>query len=401
MWVKLSNYGELLKLLIPSSIRKNICGWTNYSDMVTSQKMIEREMGYRVSKSVTGLNTPTSHKPGIVKEQRVDGSWHFNVKCLRYTLMVFERIHQIKVLSNQKRFYTTNDSNQFNPWFITGFADAESTFNILIQPRSDSKTKWRVKAIFAIGLNQKDLAILENIKTWFGVGQTYSSGTKVYYRIESFKDLQVIIYHFDKYPLVTAKKLDYALFKESFNIIKLNQHLTEKGISKLIEIKSSLNKGLSEELKHNFSDIDLLERLEFKFEGIPSPYWIAGFVSGDGSFNIKTTKTRIGKVQLRFAVHLHIREKKVIKGLAQFFDFESGKYIYFTETSVAIQIVNTLDILNIIIPFFDRYNIKGAKELDFIDFKKVAEIINSKDHLTEDGFNKILTIKDNMNLKRK
>jgi len=42
--------------------------------MVTSQKMIEREMGYRVSKSVTGLNTPTSHKPGIVKEQRVDGS---------------------------------------------------------------------------------------------------------------------------------------------------------------------------------------------------------------------------------------------------------------------------------------------------------------------------------------
>jgi len=98
---------------------------------------------------------------------------------------------------------------------------------------------------------------------------------------------------------------------------------------------------------------------------------------------------------------LHIREKKVIKGLAQFFDFESGKYIYFTETSVAIQIVNTLDILNIIIPFFDRYNIKGAKELDFIDFKKVAEIINSKDHLTEDGFNKILTIKDNMNLKRK
>ena len=57
--------------------------------------------------------------------------------------------------------------------------------------------------------------------------------------------------------------------------------------------------------------------------------------------------------------------------------------------------------MNIIIPFFDRYNIKGAKELDFIDFKKVAEIINSKDHLTEDGFNKILTIKDNMNLKRK
>jgi hypothetical protein len=39
--------------------------------------------------------------------------------------------------------------------------------------------------------------------------------------------------------------------------------------------------------------------------------------------------------------------------------------------------------------------------MDFIDFKKVAEILKSKDHLTEDGFRKILEIKDNMNLKRK
>lgn len=75
---------------------------------------------------------------------------------------------------------------------------------------------------------------------------------------------------------------------------------------------------------------------------------------------------------MRFAVHLHIREEEVIKGLAQFFNFEHNKYIYYTDTSVAIQIVNTLDILNIVIPFFDKYQIKGAKELDFIDFKKVA-----------------------------
>jgi LAGLIDADG endonuclease len=60
-----------------------------------------------------------------------------------------------------------------------------------------------------------------------------------------------------------------------------------------------------------------------------------------------------------------------------------------------------LDILNIIIPFFDEYQIKGVKQMDYIDFKKVAEIIKSKNHLTEEGFRKILVIKDNMNLKRK
>ena len=30
--------------------------------------------------------------------------------------------------------------------------------------------------------------------------------------VESFKDLQLIINHFDQYPLITAKKLDYDLF---------------------------------------------------------------------------------------------------------------------------------------------------------------------------------------------
>jgi hypothetical protein len=371
--------------------------------MVISQKASEKNVGYRGSKSIL-YHSPTSHRYNFVKEQRVDGSWHFsNRKCLRCTLMGFERSYQIKVLSNQVRFYTNYASNQLNPFFITGFADAESSFSILVQPRPDSKTKWRVKAIFAICLNNKDIVILKNIQSWLGVGRIYSSGTKVYYRVESFKDLQVIIDHFDKYPLVTAKKLDYALFRKCLNIIKLNEHLTEQGISKIIEYKSSLNRGLSEKLRDSFasSDINLLERVEFKFEGIPSPYWIAGFISGDGSFNIKTTKARTGKVQLRFAVHLHIREEQVIKGLAQFLNFDNNKYIYYTDTSVAVQIVNTSDILNIIIPFFDEYQIKGGKELDFIDFKRVAEIVKSKNHLTEDGFRKILAIKDNMNLKRK
>lgn len=364
--------------------------------------MIKREMGYRGSMSTFYKNNPTSHKYNVVKEQRVDDSWHFLVKkCLRCILMGFERNYQIKILSKQKRFYSNIGTNQIDPWFITGFADAESSFNILVQPRSDSKTKWRVKAIFTICLSRKDLAILENIKIWFGIGHIYSSGTKIYYRVESFKDLQVIIDHFDKYPLVTVKKLDYALFKESFNIIKLNEHLTEQGINKLIEIKSTLNKGLSSNLKANFSNIVFKRsRVEFKFNGIPSSYWIAGFVSGDGSFNIKTTKVQTGRVQLRFAVQLHIREDEVIKGLAKFFKFEDNKYIYYTKSSVAFQIVNTSDILNIIIPFFDKYKILGIKELDYIDFKKVAEIIKEKGHLTKEGFNRILVIKQGMNLNR-
>ena len=69
-----------------------------------------------------------------------------------------------------------------------------------------------------------------------GVGRIHKhSKDSRQYRVDFIEELQVISDHFDKYPLMTAKAPDYALFKKSFGIIKLNEHLTEQGISKLIE----------------------------------------------------------------------------------------------------------------------------------------------------------------------
>ena len=48
---ELSNYGDILKFLVPSSIWKFVCGWTNHSCMVKSQKIFDRKMGNHVVKS--------------------------------------------------------------------------------------------------------------------------------------------------------------------------------------------------------------------------------------------------------------------------------------------------------------------------------------------------------------
>jgi hypothetical protein len=53
--------------------------------------------------------------------------------------------------------------------------------------------------------------------------------------------------------------------------------------------------------------------------------------------------------------------------------------------------------MDIIIPFFEKYPIQGIKSSDFPDFKKVAEILKNKEHLTSEGFNKIIEIKVGMN----
>ena len=73
------------------------------------------------------------------------------------------------------------------------------------------------------------------------------------------------------------------------------------------------------------------------------------------------------------------------------------KYVYYKDKSVKYQITNINDIIDVIIPFFMKYPIKGKKNLDFKEFNKVVEMIKNKEHLTKEGFDEILNIKSNMN----
>ena len=57
--------------------------------------------------------------------------------------------------------------------------------------------------------------------------------------------------------------------------------------------------------------------------------------------------------------------------------------------------------MNKIIPFINKYSFTGSKKLDYLDFCKTAELIKDKSHLTPEGFNKIIKIKQGMNRGRK
>jgi hypothetical protein len=245
--------------------------------MVTSHKMKETEMGNRGSKSEF-LNLQP--KEISVKEQRVDGSYFGLNPKLRCTLMGFERSYPIKILSKQlnKLFFSTlrNSDNKLpklNPWFITGFTDAEGCFSITVTPDARSKLKWRVSPLFIINLHKKDIAILEAIKNTLVVGKIRTNGINMsQYLVETFTDLQLIVDHFDKYPLITAKVSDYLIFKECLKIINLREHLTEKGLLKIVGLKSSLNWGISDKLFKAFPNAIPINRPEYKFKGITEPF---------------------------------------------------------------------------------------------------------------------------------
>lgn len=169
-------------------------------------------MDYRGSKSITANITLNFHSV-IVKEQRVDGNYIGN-PVLRCTLMGLERDSRNKILSKSlNRYYSTNiipkDTSQKNDFqldsnFVSGFIDGEGSFSVTFIKDKSYKSNWQIKTSFSIGLHKKDLALLENIRLFFGVGGISKKGTNgVQDYMNSPKDLLIIENHLEKYPLLT------------------------------------------------------------------------------------------------------------------------------------------------------------------------------------------------------
>jgi len=159
--------------------------------------------------------------------------------------------------------FSTTSLPNVNPYFITGLADAESSFSFSVIKSKENIVGWSVRPSFAIELNDRDIHLLNLLKSFFGVGslRINKKNGSVIYSVQSVKDLvNVIIPHFDKYLLVTNKKADFLLFKSIIDLICKKEHLTITGLTKIVNIKASMNKGLSSELYKSFPNVIPIER---------------------------------------------------------------------------------------------------------------------------------------------
>lgn len=167
--------------------------------------------------------------------------------------MGFERNYPIKIPSKQltsKNFSTFNYLSNVNPW--TCLIDVGGSFGITIDINKTRKLDWRVQSKFKMGLHKRDLSLLLQLQQFLGgIGSIHINKTlnKVNYSIDSNKDLKNLIINLEKYTLLTQKKADFILFKEIVELMKNKVHLSIEGLKKIINIKASMNLGLSDFLK--------------------------------------------------------------------------------------------------------------------------------------------------------
>ena len=127
--------------------------------------------------------------------------------------------------------------------------------------------------------------------------------------------------------------------------------------------------------------------------------WLAGFISGEGSFIVEIIKSSNSKngfrINLKFKLTQHSRDELLMKSLIEY--FECGNIYKSDQKAFDFVVIKFSDINDKIIPFFKKYSIQGVKFKDFNDFCKVAELIKEKRHLTKEGLEQISKIKAGMN----
>lgn len=348
---------------------------------------------------------------GIYPSPILDGL-HYSVSTLIYStdsssymyMGLLPLIH-IKKVNTQAKSAEVPSNSKLDPWYLTGFTDGEGSFSISIREFPNFKAGWKVEPRFTIGLHKRDLPLLKLIQyTFGGIGTISSQGSGAYsWRVSSLNDLvKVIIPHFDKYPLMTQKRADFELFKRVVDLISRQEHFTLKGIQLIVNLKAAINNGISDKLKLAFPNTKIVTRPIFPLSSIPDGNWLCGFVEGEGNFMVMVKKNLSHKsgvqVILRFKVSQHSRDADMIKSLVGFF----GCGGYYSRADFGEYIVTGFsDITNVILPFFNKYPLLGCKALDLADFSIVANMMQNKDHLTEEGLETIRKIKEGMNKGRK
>ena len=274
----------------------------------------------------------------------------------------------------------TSKNTVLDPFFITGFSDGEASFIISVNYNENSALKWQVKAAFQIGLHINELPLLLEIKKFFnGTGHLnfdYNKGVAKFI-VSKMEDLiNNIIPHFNSFPLLTQKHVDFILWCKIIKKIKNKEHLSIEGLTEILNIKSGLNLGLSSKLKEAFPKLNPYIRPTLNLQYDINPQWLTGFVTGEGSFSASPYNPKIRAYRVRFLISQHKRDLILLEHIAAFLG--TGAVYKVGNSAYNYEISSYKKNYEIILPFFNKNPLPNLslKAKNFYIWKQILEIMN-------------------------
>jgi LAGLIDADG DNA endonuclease family protein len=133
--------------------------------------------------------------------------------------------------------------------------------------------------------------------------------------------------------------------------------------------------------------------------GIPDNvgHYIAGFVEGEGSFNVPIRRSRYRSIPWRVAVSFNVSQ--IGPELPEFLRsiFEVGTVRGRGDGVFYFEVTQPVELEVRVFPFFERFPLRGPKRGDLGALCQITRLIQSGAHRSSEGIDRILEIRSGMN----
>jgi len=125
--------------------------------------------------------------------------------------------------------------------------------------------------------------------------------------------------------------------------------------------------------------------------------WVAGFVDGEGSFNVPIRRERDRGLPWRVSLSFNVSQigRELPELLQSVFGVgtvrDRGDGVHYFEVTRPRELVER------VFPFFGRFQLRSPKQRDLAVFREIAALVLSGRHLSTEGIGDILTLRSPMN----
>jgi hypothetical protein len=137
-------------------------------------------------------------------------------------------------------------SREFLSAYISGYADGEGCFSISIAPRATLAVGWEVRPSFSVSQNRDRAEVLRALQDHFGCGSIRPDRSDKTLKWETRKLDEIVervVPHFIRYPLLSAKQLDFERFAVVCLRMADGEHRSRLGLIGIVSIVREMNPG--------------------------------------------------------------------------------------------------------------------------------------------------------------
>lgn len=147
------------------------------------------------------------------------------------------------------------------------------------------------------------------------------------------------------------------------------------------------------------------------FSDIHENAWFSGFIEADGSFDIRVSLIKNGAIKNRVSARLRLEQRmkdpitgesyeSVLNLIAFGFGVTLNTSVHNKNINYYIISASSTKARSLLVSYFSKYPLFSSKRLNYEDWLICHELIFSGNHITDEGRNKALLLKESMNYKR-